>query len=107
MIGVFDANHRRAILSKAHESVASDFDSMLGDLTSVIRDLESFTVVSYLETAVEWEVIATLSISHMTPVLYVCVCTSTCVCACACVHVCVLSKVGQPNHRVLTVKLLS
>ncbi len=46
VLGVYDGNHRRAIISKAHEAVASDFDNMLGDLSSVIRDLEAFTVVS-------------------------------------------------------------
>lgn len=44
-IGVYDGNHRRAIVNKA-SAATSDFDSMLGDLSSVIRDLEAFTVVS-------------------------------------------------------------
>lgn len=44
-LGVFDGNHRRAIISKANLGVDTDFDSMLGDLNSVIKDLEAFTVV--------------------------------------------------------------
>ena len=42
---MFDANHRSAILNKATGGFSDDFDSMLGDLSSVIKDLESFTVV--------------------------------------------------------------
>lgn len=48
-LGVLDANHRRAILNKASASAAGDvtddFDNMLGDLNSVIKDLEMFSVV--------------------------------------------------------------
>ena len=48
-LGVLDANHRRAILNKANTSgagdVSDDFDNMLGDLNSVIKDLEMFSVV--------------------------------------------------------------
>lgn len=47
-LGVLDANHRRVILNKATSSVDMDFDSMLGDLSSVIKDLETFSVVSVL-----------------------------------------------------------
>ena len=45
-IGVLDANHRRAILHKATSNVDDDFSNMLGDLSSVIKDLEMFSVVS-------------------------------------------------------------
>ena len=45
VLGVFNANHRRAILNKASSAITSDFDDMLGDLSSVIKDLEAFTVV--------------------------------------------------------------
>lgn len=47
-LGVLDSNHRRAILHKASpgDSVDQDFDNMLGDLSSVIKDLEMFSVVS-------------------------------------------------------------
>ena len=46
-LGVLDSNHRRAILSKASGAgdFSDDFDSMLGDLSSVIKDLETFSVV--------------------------------------------------------------
>lgn len=50
-LGVLDSNHRRAILNKASGSadITDDFDNMLGDLDSVIKDLEMFSVVvSYL-----------------------------------------------------------
>lgn len=42
--GVYDSTHRQKILSKIAGS--EDFDNMLGDLDSVIKDLEMFTVVS-------------------------------------------------------------
>ena len=45
-LGVLDANHRRVILNKSSPNVDMDFDSMLGDLSSVIKDLEAFSVVS-------------------------------------------------------------
>lgn len=46
-IGILDANHRRAILHKASGGgMEDDFSSMLGDLSSVIKDLECFSVVS-------------------------------------------------------------
>ncbi len=46
-LGVLDSNHRRAILNKSGpgDSIDDDFDNMLGDLSSVIKDLEMFTVV--------------------------------------------------------------
>lgn len=49
-LGVLDSNHRRAILNKASTSggaasVTDDFENMLGDLDSVIKDLEMFSVV--------------------------------------------------------------
>lgn len=49
-LGVLDSNHRRAILNKASASggasdITDDFDNMLGDLDSVIKDLEMFSVV--------------------------------------------------------------
>lgn len=46
-LGVLDANHRRAILNKASGAgeITDDFDNMLGDLDSVIKDLEMFSVV--------------------------------------------------------------
>lgn len=46
-LGVLDSNHRRAILHKsgAGETLEDDFDNMLGDLSSVIKDLEMFSVV--------------------------------------------------------------
>lgn len=48
-LGVLDANHRRTILNKASGGGAvdlgDDFDNMLGDLDSVIKDLEMFSVV--------------------------------------------------------------
>ncbi|KAL5496471.1 hypothetical protein EMCRGX_G012764 [Ephydatia muelleri] len=40
--GVYDSTHRQKILSKIAGS--EDFDNMLGDLDSVIKDLEMFTV---------------------------------------------------------------
>lgn len=52
-IGILDANHRRAILHKISSgggggNVDEDFNSMLGDLSSVIKDLECFSVVCNL-----------------------------------------------------------
>ena len=46
-IGILDANHRAAILHKAGSNVGleDDFNNMLGDLSSVIKDLECFSVV--------------------------------------------------------------
>ena len=46
-IGILDANHRRAIISKAgvDPDIDDDFNNMLGDLSSVIKDLECFSVV--------------------------------------------------------------
>ncbi len=45
-LGVLDSNHRRAILHKVGgETMEDDFDNMLGDLSSVIKDLEMFSVV--------------------------------------------------------------
>ncbi len=46
-LGVLDSNHRRAILYKSGpgDSIDEDFDNMLGDLSSVIKDLEMFSVV--------------------------------------------------------------
>ena len=46
-LGVLDSNHRRAILNKASGAggITDDFDNMLGDLDSVIKDLEMFSVV--------------------------------------------------------------
>ena len=45
--GVYDATHRQKILSKLNANAGGeDFDDMLGDLDSVIKDLEMFTVVS-------------------------------------------------------------
>ena len=45
-LGVLDSNHRRAILHKASPmDIEQDFDNMLGDLSSVIKDLEMFSVV--------------------------------------------------------------
>jgi len=51
-LGVFDGNHQRLILNKASSGITSDFENMLGDLNSVIKDLESFSVVRppYLHT---------------------------------------------------------
>lgn len=48
-IGILDANHRRAILNKIGGAVDDDFSNMLGDLSSVIKDLECFSVVSPAE----------------------------------------------------------
>jgi hypothetical protein len=45
-LGVFDANHRRAIMHKAQAGAEADLDNVLTDLTSVIADLEAFTVPS-------------------------------------------------------------
>ncbi len=44
---MLDSNHRRAILYKSGpgDSIDEDFDNMLGDLSSVIKDLEMFSVV--------------------------------------------------------------
>ena len=48
-LGVFDANHRRSILHKAQAvSDTVDLENMLTDLSSVIADLEAFTVVSHV-----------------------------------------------------------
>ena len=47
-LGVFDANHRRSILHKAQAASEADLDNVLTDLTSVIADLEAFTVVSHV-----------------------------------------------------------
>ena len=47
-LGVFDGNHRRTILRKAQSGAEADLDSVLTDLTSVIADLEAFTVVSHM-----------------------------------------------------------
>ena len=44
-VGILDANHRRAILNKIQPGVDEDFNNMLGDLSSVIKDLECFSVV--------------------------------------------------------------
>ena len=46
-IGILDANHRRAIVNKASSSSGADddFNNVLGDLSSVIKDLEFFSVV--------------------------------------------------------------
>ena len=45
-LGVFDSNHRRTILHKVQSGgMDSDLDNVLTDLTSVIADLEAFTVV--------------------------------------------------------------
>lgn len=44
-LGVFDGNHRRAILNKASSGITSDLDNVLGDLDSAIKDLEAFSVV--------------------------------------------------------------
>lgn len=48
-LGVFDGNHRRSILHKAQSGGGDgmDLDNVLTDLTSVIADLEAFTVVSH------------------------------------------------------------
>ncbi len=59
-LGVLDANHRRAILNKAGasggaENITDDFDNMLGDLDSVIKDLEMFSVVvSYTRKSIAY-----------------------------------------------------
>jgi hypothetical protein len=58
-LGVLDANHRRAILNKATGSggaaaVTDDFDNMLGDLDSVIKDLEMFSVVVSCTREIAW-----------------------------------------------------
>ena len=45
-LGVFDGNHRRSILHRAQAGADADLDNVLTDLTSVIADLEAFTVVS-------------------------------------------------------------
>lgn len=45
---MFDANHRRSILHKAQAGSEADLDNVLTDLTSVIADLEAFTVVSHV-----------------------------------------------------------
>ena len=44
---MFDGNHRRMILHKLQtgEVTGGDLDNVLVDLTSVIADLEAFTVV--------------------------------------------------------------
>ena len=49
-LGVFDGNHRRSILHKvqAGESGELDLDNVLIDLSSVIADLEAFTVVGHV-----------------------------------------------------------
>ena len=47
-LGVFDGNHRRSILHKVAAGSEADLDSVLTDLTSVIADLEAFTVVSHV-----------------------------------------------------------
>ncbi len=47
-MGILDANHRRAILNKISPGVDDDFNNMLGDLSSVIKDLECFSVVCYI-----------------------------------------------------------
>ena len=44
-VGILDSNHRRAILNKINPGVDQDFNNMLGDLSSVIKDLECFSVV--------------------------------------------------------------
>ena len=49
-MAIINPSHRQAILSKAQGGgggggVTDDFDSLLGDLTSVIADLESISVV--------------------------------------------------------------
>lgn len=45
-LGVFDSNHRRSILHKAQSGAGAelDLDNVLTDLSSVIADLEAFTV---------------------------------------------------------------
>ena len=45
---MFDGNHRRSILHKAQSEQGgeADLDNVLTDLSSVIADLEAFTVVS-------------------------------------------------------------
>ena len=47
-IGILDANHRRAILNKltSKGTAEDDFSNVLGDLSSAIKDLECFSVVS-------------------------------------------------------------
>ena len=47
-LGVFDGNHRRSILHKTQSGLGgeADLDNVLTDLSSVIADLEAFTVVS-------------------------------------------------------------
>jgi hypothetical protein len=49
-LGVFDANHRRSIMHKVAAVSEADLDSVLTDLTSVIADLEAFTVPSKIST---------------------------------------------------------
>ena len=45
-VGILDAHHRRAILNKLQPvGLDEDFNNMLGDLSSVIKDLECFSVV--------------------------------------------------------------
>jgi hypothetical protein len=51
-LGVFDANHRRSIMHKVAAVSEADLDSVLTDLTSVIADLEAFTVVSHVSEEV-------------------------------------------------------
>jgi len=51
-LGVFDGNHQRLILNKASSGITSDFENMLGDLNSVIKDLESFSVPTKVDTTV-------------------------------------------------------
>ncbi len=58
---MLDANHRRAILNKATGNdgaagVTDDFDNMLGDLDSVIKDLEMFSVVVSCTREIAWNV---------------------------------------------------
>ena len=58
-LGVFDGNHRRSIVHKAQAATEADLDSMLTDLTSVIADLEAFTVVSLVTCCPEHRFVRT------------------------------------------------